>query len=327
MTVALSGAQVVGDAATAAPAAPAPCLDYRSQSDTRVQATVTGTGTGSKHVGGVPSRARVANRARVYRTGEVEVRTVCVNRASRRPEPPCVGSQRWTRGVSRRGRRLIRRAIAVKASESSEPVFLYTLTSQAVLPDEVFADRMRTWLMWLRKYAPAAASSYVWVRDLQARGVLHGHVVLFGRLPRHVWLRARKLWAIRYRMGPGSFDVKRVSARRAAAYVSKYVTQHYDEDGCRVGRNGEPYVAMMFRGNGYGMSASMRRGALPVTEFVLPWGTGPALGAVNLRGCVLFFGSVDEAHDALDVAVGSAYNGALFEGEHVGMLDDGAVQA
>ena len=234
----------------------------------------------------------------MFQTGEVEVRTVLVN-ANSRPPRPSFGA-RQTRGVSGRGRRTIRRAVGAYVRTRPCRVTLYTLTSQHAITDEAFTAALTRWLGWVRKWVPGAAAHYVWTKDLQQRGVLHAHVLLFQDMPRDVWDRARRLWCETYGMGPGSFDVKRVKRpSRAAAYIARYMTRQHDGDNRRIGRNGAPYVRETFRGNAYGLSDALRGHAAHVTELALPWTTGPVLGAINLRGCVLFFESVEVAHSAL----------------------------
>jgi hypothetical protein len=272
---------------TATVAPQGPCLDYRCESHTAR-----------------PGRPpRVYNRVRVFRTGEVEVRTVLLHGTSR-PPAHSFGVRR-TRGVSRRGGRLIRRAVgAYVGSHRCRPT-LYTLTSQGTISDEAFTAALVRWLGWVRKWVPGAASHYVWTKDLQQRGVLHAHVLLFHDMPRELWLAARSLWCDTYGMGPGAFDVRRVKrASRAATYLARYISRHHDGENRRVGRNGLPYVRESFRGNAYGLSGALRAQAAHVTELALEWTTGPVLGAVNLRGCVWFFASVEEAHAALAEALG-----------------------
>jgi hypothetical protein len=272
---------------TATVAPQGPCLDYRCESHT--------------HRAGRASR--VYNRARVFRNGEVEIRTVLLHARSRPPTPSF--GERRTRGVSRRGGRTIRRAVgAYVGSHRCKPT-LYTLTSQGTITDEAFTAALVRWLCWVRKYVPGAAEVYVWVKDLQQRGVLHAHVLLFHDMPHDVWNRARRLWTDTYGMGPGAFDVKRVKrATRAAAYVARYIARSHDDENHRIGRNGEPYVRETFRGNAYGLSAALRAQAAHVTELALEWTLGPVLGAVNLRGCVAFFDTVEAAHAALADALG-----------------------
>jgi hypothetical protein len=211
---------------------------------------------------------------------------------------------RFTHGVSRRGRRIIRRSIDAYVRENRCSPVLYTLTTQHDLDDDEFRAMLNRFLKWCRKYIPKAAASYACTVDLQARGVLHAHLVLMHKPPPRLWKRMRDLWKVKYDNGPGSFDIEVLrNPRRAAAYVAKYVTRSYDDEGARIGRNGEEYQRVSFQGNAYRVSRALRALSLPVTEFVLPWTTGPVLGAVNLRGCVLFFDDPEKAHAALALAL------------------------
>jgi hypothetical protein len=107
----------------------------------------------------------------------------------------------------------------------------------------------------------------------------------------------RGLWAERYEMGPGSFDCRYIRHPQAAAkYLSKYMSKRYDDDGVRVGRNGQPYETEYVLGNSYQLSDSLRYLAQPLAEQHLPWHHETALKlGVNLRGGVLFFDSPGEA--------------------------------
>jgi hypothetical protein len=270
-----------------------PCLDYRSKSDKRRP------GRGS----------RLYNRARVFRSGEVEVRSVLVDAASRPPRPAF--GARYTRGVTRRGSRIIRRSVGgYVAVHQCSPV-LYTLTTQhEAYDDAAFRADVTRWLKTLRAAAPKSWAACVVQVDLQQRGVLHAHVLLLHTPPPKVWARLRELWRRGYDHGPGSFDVKRLrSARRAAAYVSRYLTREHDDAGVRVGRNGLPYVRDTFRGNAYRIAGPLRTYGHHVTEVAVPWTHGPRLGAVNLRGCVLFFDTLEDAHAALSRALSPTTSG------------------
>jgi hypothetical protein len=242
------------------------------------------------------------------------VRSVLVDAASRPPAPS--SGPRFTQGVSRRGARLIRRAVGAYAREHPCSPVLYTLTTQHEdYDDDAFRADVTRWLKTLRAAAPRSASTCVVVFDLQQRGVLHAHVLLMHTPSPRVWARLRELWRVRYGHGPGSFDIKRLrSPRRAAAYLVRYLTRDTapvgtELEGLRVGRNGQPYQRLSFRGNAYRVAGGLRGYASPITELALEWTHGPVLGAVNLRGCVLFFDSPEDAHAALARAlspVGSA---------------------
>ncbi len=298
-----------------------PCLDYCAQSQTIRPAhnlwdtfpTASGKEWDVK-LGLVMPRAapeppKVVNRVRVFKSGEVEVRTVLKGRSTAKLPPRSYGP-RWSRGVSGNGRRVIRRAVAARVALGDCQVSLYTLSSQTLMADRDFNKAVNSYLAWGRKYLPEFFKDYVIVFELQARGTLHAHLLLFKRIPKGLWRRMRDLWAVKYEMGPGSFDVKKIrSPSRASAYLSKYLTDKkpsfrlgLDGEGMlvhepwRVGRNGQSYERIKFRGNAYRVSNSLRFLARPIAEYHLPWGSPLALRlAVNLRGGVQFFGSSAEA--------------------------------
>jgi hypothetical protein len=271
--------------------AQSPCLDYCAESQTSRVA-----------------RYKVANRVRIYPSGELEVRTV--SRGSSSKVPPKSYGPRFTRGVSGNGRRVIRRAVAARVALGDCQVGLYTLSSRALMPDRDFNKVVNSFLAWGRKYLPEYFKDYVMVFELQARGTLHAHMLLFKRIPKGLWRRMRDLWAVKYDMGPGSFDVKHIRRpSRAAAYLCKYLTDKkpsfrlgLDGEGMlgfepwRVGRNGQPYERIKFHGNAYRVSDALRLLAVPVAEYHLPWGSPLALRlSVNLRGGVQFFTGPTEA--------------------------------
>lgn len=275
-----------------APGPDAPCLDYRSQC----------------HPAAPGRPSELYNRVRIFESGELEVRSVLLNARSK-PPAPSYGSRR-SRGVSARGRRVIRRAVGARVRSGACQVALYTLTSQEVIPDDEFRRRLQSWLMWARKHAGAFFVDYVWVIDLQQRGVLHAHLLLFRRIPAGLWRRLRDVWVTAYGMGPGSFDSRPVrKPSRAATYLARYISQSRSEAGGRVGRNGLPYLRDVFAGNAYGLSTSLRALSRHVTEFALPWGTGAALDAVNLRGMVAWFDTPAQAHSWLAAALEPARAG------------------
>jgi hypothetical protein len=183
-----------------------------------------------------------------------------------------------------------------------------------MMADRDFTKAVQSFLAWGRKYLPHVFKHYVIAFELQARGTLHAHLLLFKRIPKGLWRRMRDLWAVKYEMGPGSFDV-RVKFRkgsRAANYICKYTTDKesiyrlgLDAEGMlthepwRVSRhNGQVYERMSFRGNAYRVSDALRHYALPIAEYHLPWGSPLALRlSCNLKGGVRFFGSSGEALD------------------------------
>ena len=217
------------------------------------------------------------------------------NPSSRPPTPPY--GPRWSRGVSARGAQLIRRSVIALAKQQKCQTALYTLTSQDPIADREFKKRVGSFLAWGRKYCPEHFRHYVIVYEPQARGVIHAHMLLFKRIPKGLWRRMRALWAERYEMGPGSFDSRTIRhAAAAAKYLAKYVSKKHDDEGVRVGRNGQPYETEYVMGNSYQMSDSLRRLAQPVAEHHLPWHDETALKlGVTLRGGVLFFDSPEEA--------------------------------
>jgi hypothetical protein len=128
---------------------------------------------------------------------------------------------------------------------------MVTLTTQKVMPDREFRRYVGKWLDSARKAAPHAFLHYVMAYELQKRGVLHAHILLFSYIPRPAFLRLRSLWADKYDMGGGGVDIRqeRVGNSRAAAHylskLSNYVTKDADED------------AREFAGNSYAMSQGM----------------------------------------------------------------------
>ncbi len=297
------------------------CLDYCAQSQTLPPSqplwstfpTRSGKEWRLNQSLGLPPEtsklSKVANRVRVFSSGELEVRTVSRCSASKLPQRSY--GPRFTRGVSGNGRRVIRRACAALVAREPCQVALYSLLNYRDLPDDEFNKKLHSFLAWGRKYLPDIFKYYVVTTELHARGVLHAHMLLFKRIPKGLWRRMRNLWADKYDMGPGSFDVKAKfrKASRAAAYICKYMTDKnpvyrpsLDAEGMlhfeswRVGRNGQSYERIKFRGNAYRVSSSLRFLARPIAEYHLPWGSPLALRlAVNLRGGVQFFESSAEA--------------------------------
>ncbi len=297
------------------------CLDYCAQSQTLPPSqplwstfpTRSGKEWRLNQSAGLPSGtsklSKVANRVRVFSSGELEVRTVSRCSASKLPQRSY--GPRFTRGVSGNGRRVIRRACAALVAREPCQVALYSLLNYRDLPDDEFNKKLHSFLAWGRKYLPDIFKYYVVTTELHARGVLHAHMLLFKRIPKGLWRRMRNLWADKYDMGPGSFDVKAKfrKASRAAAYICKYMTDKnpvyrpsLDAEGMlhfeswRVGRNGQSYERIKFRGNAYRVSSSLRFLARPIAEYHLPWGSPLALRlAVNLRGGVQFFPSSADA--------------------------------
>lgn len=293
-----------------------PCFNYRAESETerspRYKWRTFPTRNGgewdlTKDTIGTSRAAPVAkvqNRIRVYPSGELEMRTV-MRKSDSKPPPPAYGA-RFASEVSGNGRRVIRRSVNALVERETCQVAMYTLTSQALMPDRDFNKALHAFLAWGRKYVPHVFKHYIIACELQQRGTLHAHLLLFKRVPKGLWRRMRDLWAVRYGMGSGSFDVKKIrSPKRAAAYLTKYLTNkkpHYklglDAEGMlhyerwRIGRNGEPYLRVKFRGNAYRVSDAMRLLALPVGTYFIPWGCPQALTiARGLKGGVQFWPS------------------------------------
>lgn len=260
---------------------------------------------------GILSAARVVNRVRVYESGELEVCTVLVNAASRPPDPSY--GPRFTRGVGAATARSIRRAVVARNREGGCQWVLLTLTSQAVRSDEEMRAAFQRFLMWGRKYLGAWFEFYVWVAELQARGVLHFHLLLPKRIPPALFKRMRRLWAETYGMGPGSVDIRKMrSGKGAARYLGKVVAYlrkpatafrlQLDGEGLlswepwRVGRDGSAYERVTFRGRGGDMSRVARGYAAVRVEFAAEWGAFPGLG---VRGWSVYCESPEEAEGLL----------------------------
>lgn len=279
------------------------CLDYCRLSQTPVPE-------------GVPATARAVNRLRVYLSGEVEVSVLSVGGASKPPEPQY--GPRWSRGISSSMARTVRRSVIAYDRANRCQWKMLTLTSQEIRSDEEMRASFEALLAWCRKYIPEVVDFYVWVAENQQRGVLHFHVLIPKRIPPGLFRRLRELWAVRYGMGPGSFDV--TSLRRgksAASYIGKmagYLRKRpnayrvgIDGDGSlswepwAVGRNGLPYERMEFRGRAADMSRLARYYAGVRVEVWSDWGAFPSVG---LKGRSWFLGSGEEAEEFLAVLLG-----------------------
>lgn len=190
---------------------------------------------------------------------------------------------------------------------------MLTLTSQAVRSDEEMREAFQRFLTWGRKYLPDWFTFYVWVAELQARGVLHFHLLVPKRVPSQLFNRCRALWAESYGMGGGSFDAKEMrSGKGAAAYLGKVVAYlrkpatafrvaldaegHLSWEPWRVGRDGTIYARVTFRGRGGDLSRAARAYAGVRLEFAAAWGAFPGLG---LRGWALYCESPEEAETLL----------------------------
>lgn len=243
------------------------------------------------------SVATVGRVARVYPAGELSVSKVMVN-SSAKPPSPTYG-RRYVAGVSRNGARIIRRSVMARAQAEQSQFVLLTLTSQAVRSDLEIKRRFDNFLKWCRKHFPDTFRWYIWVAELQARGVLHFHVVVARRIPKPQFLRLREMWAKVYGMGGGSVDVKKMrSSKGTAKYLAKYVVKRPVDDAPRVSRhNGQVYVRNLFAGNAYGLSGAARWGTQPSVEIFGAWGAFPGLD--GWHGASEFFDSQEEATERL----------------------------
>lgn len=272
-----------------------PCLDYSPISQTRVP-------RGTSHV-------ELQQRITIYKSGELRSDLVGMNWASK--APPVHYGARKSRGVSPGSARRMRRAVIRKSQVDSCQWVIITLTSQERRSDEDMGDALERFLAWGRKYLGRWFEFYVWAADLQQRGVLHYHLLLPYRIPKGMVRRMRELWAVKYEMGPGSFDIKPVRRAKAAAryigkmaaYVSKQGTPEcfrlgLSGDGTleyepwRKGRNGKGYERVTFRGRACDMSQQAR--AMSAARTVVQWPVGafPVLG--EFWGSV-YFDSAEEA--------------------------------
>ncbi len=201
----------------------------------------------------------------LYLSGEIELLVAFKNLQSKPPSPSY--GTRLSTGVTSHGRTKIRRAVSSRVVLApSKPVML-TLTSQNILEDSVFNRNLASFLAYARKIAASTFRDYVKVIDLQQRGTLHAHLLLFEYIPTSSFEKLRHLWAEKYQFGGGSFDAKYLKGNsnlavnylsHAAAYLSR------SHDDVRIGRNGKPYVRNEFAGRAYSISTSLRKGTLPV---------------------------------------------------------------
>jgi hypothetical protein len=201
----------------------------------------------------------------VYLSGEIELLVAFKNSQSKPPSPSY--GTRLSTGVSSKGRSQIRRAVASRVVAAPSKPVLLTLTTQDILEDSVFNRHLANFLDYARKTVGPTFTDYVRVVDLQQRGTLHGHILLFEYIPTDSFQKLRTLWAEKYELGPGSFNAKYLkgNAKLAGAYLSHaaaYLSRSHDA--VRMGRNGKPYVRNEFQGNAYSISTSLRKGTLPV---------------------------------------------------------------
>lgn len=235
--------------------------------------------------------------ARVYPSGELSVSKSVVNGASRPPRAQY--GPRMVRGLGPVSARALRRAVVYRSQAPGGAQFvMLTLTSQEIRTDEEMRAALQRFLAWGRKYLAAWFEWYVWVAELQARGVLHFHVLLARRVPNPLFLRLRRLWAETYGMGPGSVDIKRMrSGKGAAKYLAKYVVKSAVDEPRYSRHTGERYVRERFRGNPAGMSQEARWGTRPAVLFWARWGTFAGLD--RWHGGSMFFDSQAEAERGL----------------------------
>jgi hypothetical protein len=201
----------------------------------------------------------------VYLSGEIELLVAFKNSQSKPPSPRY--GTRLSTGVSSKGRTQIKRAVASRVVAAPSKPVLLTLTTQDILEDSVFNRHLANFLDYARKITASTFQDYVRVVDLQQRGTLHGHLLLFERIPTDSFAKLRTLWAEKYELGPGSFNAKYLkgNAKLAGAYLSHaaaYLSRSHDA--IRIGRNGKPYVRTAFKGNAYSISTALRKGTLPV---------------------------------------------------------------
>lgn len=236
--------------------------------------------------------------ARVYPSGELSVSKALVNGSSKPPSPRY--GPRMVRGLGPVSARSLRRAVVYRSQAPGGAQFvMLTLTSQHEKTDEEMRAALQRFLAWGRKYLGPWFHWYVWVAELQARGVLHFHVLLSQRVPKPLFLRLRRLWAEVYGMGPGSVDIKRMrSGKGAAKYLAKYVVKDDDGTGVRYSRHtGEVYKRERFRGNPSGMSTGARFATKPAVLLWSSWDAFPGLD--HWHGVGRYFESQGDAEKAL----------------------------
>lgn len=244
------------------------------------------------------SGAEVYRVARIYPAGELSVHKAVVNSAAKAPEPRY--GKRKVAGVSRNGARAIRRSVMARSQVPGGAQFvLITLSSQAERSDEEMRHALAKFLGWCRKYVGDWFNWYIWVGELQQRGVLHFHILISKRIPKALFLRMRGLWCETYGMGEGGLDIQRMrSAKGTAKYLAKYVAKRPPEGEKRVSRhNGKEYVRQLFNGNAYGLSGAARWGTAPALEVAALVGAFPGLD--GWHGVSRFFDSAEEAEAML----------------------------
>ena len=272
-------------------------VEYRGQVERSALVLTTGRKVKPYGGNGTISESKVVGVARVYRSGELSVSKAMVNGASKPPRAQY--GPRMVRGLGPVSARALRRAVVYRsqAREGAQFVML-TLTSQEIRTDDEMRAALGRLLSWGRKYLGPWFGWYVWVAELQARGVLHFHVLLAQRVPKPLFLRLRRLWADTYGMGAGSVDIRRMrSGKGAAKYMAKYVVKSVHGEPRYSRHTGELYVRDHFRGNPAGMSQEARWGTRPAFLVWAPWGTFAGLD--SWHGGSRFYDSQEEAETAL----------------------------
>jgi hypothetical protein len=262
------------------------------------------------------SKAEVVREARVYPSGEMTVSKRMVGSISR--PPPARHGARFVRGMTKRGRVTVQRALVARSRDGRCQFVMLTLTSQDPRTDDQMREAFGRFLDRMTKH-PRLRRFFgwnVWAKQDQARGVLHFHLVLANRLPRGLFRLVRQVWADEYQMGPGSVDILKFrSAKGAARYLGKYLSggnPHHrvslDVDGTLlfdpwpVSRHtGEPYVRDRFRGNPYGMSQAARVGTVAGTVLTAASDAFPGLD--GWHGTRWFYDSPEDAEVVLAAAV------------------------
>lgn len=216
-------------------------------------------------------KSKVSTRLSIYHSGELAIETV--SRTSRPlAKPPVNLGKRTSKGVSRKAARLIRRtlqgrcALAKRRGEVLKPV-LVTLTTGQTITDKEMRKYLKSWLSSARKYASDSICEYIIVSELQQRGALHFHILIFDEIPPSAYKRLRNLWADRYGHGSVSFDTKRLKLTKALPNYLGKAAGYLAKRGRYIGRNGKEYVRDVFEGNAYSISDELRKAALPVAEW------------------------------------------------------------
>lgn len=284
--------------------------------------TVPAERSRGSRVRGPRSRAEVVRVARIYPSGELTVAKKVVGSAARPPVAP--RGKRLVRGISRKGRATVQRALVARSRDGRCQFVMLTLTSQAARSDDEMRAAFGRFLDRVTKHPRLRAffGWNVWAKQDQARGVLHFHLVLANRLPRGLFRLVRAIWADEYAMGAGAVDILKFrSARGAARYLGKYLSggaPHHrvslDAEGgflfdpWPVSRHtGEPYVRDRFGGNPYGMSRSARAGT--VATVVLEAAVHAFPGLDGWHGTRFFFEDPETAERVLAAAVTATPDG------------------